>query len=53
MSTSVHRVCVGNVGLGEREARVASGLVAKRHYRYVQVSHYSSMTVNCRYWERM
>jgi len=25
---------LGNCGVGEREGRVASGLVARRHYRY-------------------
>ncbi len=28
---------LGNVGVGEREARIASELVAQRHYRYVHV----------------
>lgn len=26
---------LGNCGVGEREGRVASALVARRHYRYV------------------
>ena len=30
-----HWACADNVGVGEREARVASRLVAARHYGYV------------------
>lgn len=29
-------VCAGNVGVGEREGRIASELVAKRHYRWAE-----------------
>lgn len=29
---------LGNCGVGEREGRVASSLVARRHYRFTTVS---------------
>lgn len=34
---------LGNCGVGEREGRVASALVARRHYRYVSYTSFESL----------
>lgn len=38
---------LGNCGVGEREGRVASSLVARRHYRFTAIS---LAYVSCTYW---
>ena len=35
---NVKHTVIENVGVGEREARIASHLVAERHFRYDQIS---------------